>query len=84
MVPYRSDYLEHFVKAANEDNASSFDSYFQNDHSTQAQYQPFSANSGFYYARNNHKTRYFFGVASSRGPHVAIQEPPDRHGRPAE
>ena len=66
MVPYRKDYLEHFVSAAHEDSAS-FDLYFQNDHSTQAQYQPWSINSGFYYARNNRKTRYFFSALLRQG-----------------
>jgi len=37
-----------------------FDMYFQDDGAHSARYAPFSANSGFYYARNNDKTRHFF------------------------
>jgi len=37
-----------------------FDMYFQDDGAHSARYAPTSANSGFYYVRNNNKTRYFF------------------------
>jgi len=37
-----------------------FDMYFQDDGSRSSRYAPMSANSGFYYVRNNEKTRYFF------------------------
>jgi Nucleotide-diphospho-sugar transferase len=60
LVPYRKDYIEHFIGAAKA--FSQFDLYFQYDHSTAPRYLPWSANSGFYYARSNVKTRYFFSV----------------------
>jgi len=37
-----------------------FDMYFQDDGAHSARYAPTSANSGFYYVRNNEKTRYLF------------------------
>jgi len=37
-----------------------FDMYFQDDGVRSERYSPTSANSGFYYVRNNPKTRYFF------------------------
>ena len=45
------------------DNSTSmydFDIYFQDDGSRGLFYAPYSANTGFYYIRNNDKTRYFF------------------------
>lgn len=60
IVPYHKKYLENFVAASR--NAGNYDMYFQYDHSMAAQYLPWSANSGFYYAKSNPKTRYFFSV----------------------
>jgi len=37
---------------------SDFDVLFQDDGAHSLRYAPFSANSGFYYARNNDRTRY--------------------------
>ena len=37
---------------------ASFDMLFQNDGAQSVRYKPFQANSGFYYARNNERTRY--------------------------
>ena len=37
-----------------------FDVYFQDDGSRQERYAPYSANSGFYFARSNPKTRHLF------------------------
>jgi len=37
-----------------------FDIYFQDDGNHALFYAPYSANTGFYYARNNERTRYFF------------------------
>jgi hypothetical protein len=37
-----------------------FDIYFQDDGSRGLFYAPYSANTGFYYIRNNDKTLYFF------------------------
>lgn len=37
-----------------------FDMYFQDDGARSARYAPYSANSGFYYVRNNDLTKYFF------------------------
>lgn len=39
---------------------SQFDVMFQNDGSTQVRYAPYTANSGFYYARANKRTTYLF------------------------
>ena len=36
---------------------SNFDVYFQDDGAHSLRYAPFSANSGFYYVRNNDRTR---------------------------
>lgn len=54
-VPYRPDYVDRFISFAGNN-----DILFQYDHSENAQYQPWSANSGFYYARSNAKTKYLF------------------------
>jgi len=37
-----------------------FDMYFQDDGAHSTRYAPLSANSGFYYVRNNERTRYLF------------------------
>ncbi len=37
-----------------------FDMYFQDDGAHSPRYAPYSANSGFYYVRNNDKTKYLF------------------------
>lgn len=37
-----------------------FDVYFQDDGNHALFYAPYSANTGFYYVRNNERTRYFF------------------------
>jgi hypothetical protein len=37
-----------------------FDIYFQDDGNHALFYAPYSANTGFYYVRNNERTRYFF------------------------
>mmetsp|Transcript_6501 Transcript_6501/g.9290 ORF Transcript_6501/g.9290 Transcript_6501/m.9290 type:complete len:591 (+) Transcript_6501:101-1873(+) len=37
-----------------------FDMYFQDDGARGPRYAPYSANSGFYYVRNNEMTKYFF------------------------
>jgi hypothetical protein len=37
-----------------------FDMYFQDDGNHALFYAPYSANTGFYYVRNNERTRYFF------------------------
>jgi len=42
------------------DDADSADLYFQFDGNLQARFAPYSANSGFFFARNNLKTRHFF------------------------
>jgi Nucleotide-diphospho-sugar transferase len=60
IVPYRKDYLDHFVQYAKSSAIDHYDMYFQYDHSTAPLYLPWSANSGFYYVKNNAKTRHFF------------------------
>lgn len=67
LVPYRKDYTEHFIEAAKATNTATaagddFDMYFQFDHSHAPLYLPWSANSGFFYARSNAKTRFFFSA----------------------
>jgi hypothetical protein len=59
LVPYRADYVRHFVSFAKKDGV---DLLFQYDgHSVESpQYQPWSANSGFYYATSNVRTKYLF------------------------
>lgn len=37
-----------------------FDAYFQDDGNHALSNAPFSANTGFYYVRNNERTQYFF------------------------
>ena len=39
---------------------SNFDVYFQDDGNHAVYYAPYSANTGFYYVRNNERTRHFF------------------------
>jgi Nucleotide-diphospho-sugar transferase len=58
MVPYRADYVQHFISFADRDD----DLLFQYDHSSvdSPQYQPWSANSGFYYVRSNIRTKYLW------------------------
>jgi len=49
--------LEYFHDPNNEFH--NFDMYFQDDGAHSSRYAPYSANSGFYYIRNNAETRYF-------------------------
>ncbi len=39
-----------------------FDMYFQDDGAHSSRYAPYSANSGFYYVRNNQRTKYLFAA----------------------
>ena len=50
------DPMEYF-KGLQNDN---FDIYFQDDGAYQVRYAPLSANSGFYFIRNNQKTKFLF------------------------
>eukprot|EP00979_Chaetoceros_neogracilis_P002960 scaffold493_cov258-Chaetoceros_neogracile.AAC.8 len=50
--------LEYFHDPTNE--FRDFDMYFQDDGAHTTRYAPLSANSGFYYVRNNQRTRYLF------------------------
>lgn len=64
IIPYRSDYLVYFVtKLA----PPEYDLTFQMDHNLRQEYQPWIANSGCYYVRNNAKTRHFFASFVVRG-----------------
>jgi hypothetical protein len=49
--------LEYFHDPTNEFHG--FDMYFQDDGAHTVRYAPYSANSGFYYIRNNPETKYF-------------------------
>lgn len=51
--------LDYFHNTTNKD-IQKFDILFQHDGSTQLRYNPYSANSGFYYVRCNKKTQYLF------------------------
>lgn len=51
--------LEFFRQHDPKTRIGSFDVYFQDDGSHSTRYQPYAANSGFYYVRYNERTRYF-------------------------
>ncbi len=57
MVWYKNP-LEYFHDETNQYH--DFDMYFQDDGAHSSRYAPYSANSGFYYVRNNQRTRYLF------------------------
>ena len=46
----------------NKEQSGDFDFYFQDDGAHTNRYAPYSPNSGFYYVRQNDRTRYFFDV----------------------
>ena len=48
-----------------------YDIYFQDDGARSVRYQPFSPNSGFYFARHNERTEYFFHSLLMSGPIIA-------------
>jgi hypothetical protein len=50
---------------------SYFDMYFQDDGGHSVRYAPLSANSGFYYIRNNEKTQYFMNALLMSGDLVS-------------
>ncbi|KAL7466259.1 hypothetical protein ACHAXS_006549 [Conticribra weissflogii] len=58
-VVWFRDPLTYFHDESNHD-IQNFDILFQHDGSSQPRYNPFSANSGFYYVRANKKTQYLF------------------------
>jgi len=47
-----------------------FDMYFQDDGNHALFYAPYSANTGFYYVRNNERTRYFFNSFLMSGDRI--------------
>ena len=47
-----------------------FDMYFQDDGNHALFYAPYSANTGFYYVRNNQKTQYFFNSFLMNGDQI--------------
>ena len=47
-----------------------FDMYFQDDGNHALFYAPYAANTGFYYVRNNEKTRYFFNSFLMHGDRI--------------
>lgn len=47
-----------------------FDMYFQDDGNHDLYYAPYAANTGFYYVRNNEKTRYFFNSFLMAGDQI--------------
>ena len=54
-VVWHEDPLPYFK---NSERSGNFDTYFSDDGARSLRYAPFSANSGFYYLRNNDKTVY--------------------------
>jgi hypothetical protein len=58
VVWYRNP-LDYFESALQENIHNSFDIYFQDDGSHSSRYAPYAANSGFYFMRNNIRTKYF-------------------------
>jgi Nucleotide-diphospho-sugar transferase len=60
IVPFRKNYTEKFIDASK--SVGNFDIYFQYDHNHSPIYLPWSANTGFYYARSNQKTRFLFSA----------------------
>jgi len=57
-VEWYKDSLNYFHDKLNP--YCNFNMYFQEDGALSTRYAPYSANSGFYYVRNNEKTRYLF------------------------
>ena len=47
-----------------------FDMYFQDDGNHALYYAPYSANTGFYYVRNNERTQYFFNTLLMAGDKI--------------
>jgi Nucleotide-diphospho-sugar transferase len=78
VVWYR-DPLPWFLETA-DDPQRNFDVYFQDDGNHAVFYAPYSANTGFYYVRNNDRTRYFLNsllmagdlIISSRSHQIAL------------
>lgn len=66
ILPYQSDYLRYLTETIPAKYPDR-DLYMQYDHSTLPDYQPWSANSGFYYARHNERTSYFFSYLLRHG-----------------
>lgn len=62
IVPYRFDFLDHFLSFS-----KGYDMVFQYDHSKEPIYQPWSANSGFYFVRNNQRTKNFLALLMRSG-----------------
>jgi hypothetical protein len=57
-VVWNKNPLEYFHNP--DSKMKDFDIYFQDDGAHSRRYAPYSANSGFYYVRNNYETRYLF------------------------
>ena len=55
-IVWNSDPLEYFKHSDLQD----FDILFQDDGARSIRFAPYAANSGFYFARHNERTRYFF------------------------
>jgi hypothetical protein len=64
-VVYYKDPLPWFHDTSNP--SYHFDAYFQDDGNHALYYAPFSANTGFYYIRNNERTQYFFNALLMSG-----------------
>jgi hypothetical protein len=67
VVWYR-DPLEYFADESSPHHG--FDVYFQDDGNHALFYAPYSANTGFYYVRNNDKTKYFFNSFLMQGDRI--------------
>eukprot|EP00980_Cylindrotheca_fusiformis_P002990 scaffold692_cov118-Cylindrotheca_fusiformis.AAC.12 len=64
VVPLRPNILDYFYQ--NRDTES-IDLFFQYDRNRNVEQAPFSANSGFYFAKCNQRTNYFFSMLARMG-----------------
>jgi len=67
VFPYKTDAYEYLVNNVAHTKHPNFDLYFQDDHSDLPQYAPWSANSGFFYSKNNPRTAHFWSVMLRHG-----------------
>ena len=65
VIPLRPDVMDYFHTERKD--AADVDMFFQYDRNHNSEQAPYSANSGFYFAKYNQKTNYFFGVLARMG-----------------
>jgi hypothetical protein len=64
VVPLRPNVLDYFYEKR---DTESLDLIFQYDRNNNAEQAPFSANSGFYFAKYNKRTNYYFSMLARMG-----------------